>query len=720
MKRVLSIIVIGIVVISGFGAFAVPTLEIKQEKTTLYFSKLSVNEKNEFVTLELEGANSVLLKKDRYMIPTLVKTFTFPFETEIIDVQCIPKNINKQILTKKLIISPDPVIASQSIFNKKLQNTQSPISIDTWYDYDIGVGLNGNERCVFVKVQTFPIQYSPSENLLKWAENIDINIDYKIPEQPITFGDEYAFIVLTPSEFSDELQDLISHKIGRGISTKLVTLDEIYSGSYFPAEGRDDSEVIKYFIKNAIENWGTSSVLLVGGSQKFPTRTTHVHVTSSDNERFVSDLYYADIYNETYEFCSWDSNGNDIFAEYDWSTLHLTDNIDLHPDVYLGRLACVDSNEVTACVNKIITYETNKAYTQDWFTNLVVIGGDSFPGDDDAILEGEYVNEEVISIMDGFISERLWVSNDALSRVSPSGVTSINNAINDGCGFIDFSGHGNTNVWATHIHENENVWLPTPFGQYLNSNIAELENGNELPIVITGACSVGKFNKDDDCFSWSFVSNPNGGGIASCGATALGYAYPGQWITYGLIEKMATNMFKAYKDGAITFGEMWVKAINDYISAGMDAADYKTIEEWQPFGDPTLSIGEESLAPEKPDAPEGSASGKINEEYTYTSFTTDPDEDELYYLFDWGNGEYSGWIGPYNSGQTSEASYAWTEKGDYEIKVKAKDDHGVQSEWSDPFPISMPKTKQLSRPLFFDFFERFPLFFPTLKNLLGL
>ena len=36
-----------------------------------------------------------------------------------------------------------------------------------------------------------------------------------------------------------------------------------------------------------------------------------------------------------------------------------------------------------------------------------------------------------------------------------------------------------------------------------------------------------------------------------------------------------------------------------------------------------------------------------------------------------------------------------TSMDDYQIRVKAKDDHGVQSEWSDSIPISMPHSKFL-------------------------
>jgi len=721
MKKILSILIVGVILLGGLGAIALPSEKGKEEKMTISFSQLTMNEKDNCIILELENTNSVLMRKDYYMVPTLIETFTFPFGTEILDVQCIPKNIQKQVLTKELMIAPEPVIAGQIFINENPQRIENPISIDTWYEYDVGCGIDNNERYIYVKVQTFPIQYNPLENTIELAKNIEIAIEYEEQEQqPMVFNDEeYVFIILTPSEFSDELGNLLDHKNSRNISTKLVTLDEIYSGNYFPVQGRDNPEKIKYFIKNAVENWGTNNVVLVGGKQKFPVRETHIHATSKDSEIFVSDLYYADIYDDKFNFSNWDTNENDIFGEYDWSSSHDTDDVDLYPDVYLGRLACVNDDEVTTCVNKIITYEETQAYTQDWFSNIVVIGGDSFPEDDDEISEGEYVNDAVINIMDGFLSERLWASNGKLDSINPSGGSIITNSIDKGCGFIDFSGHGNTNIWATHPYNDHNKWLPTPLGGYLNTNIKKTLNGDKLPIIVTGACSVGKYNKDYDCFSWSFVSNPYGGGIGSFGATGLGWAYTGKWVTQGLIEKMSLNIFEAYKEQhAITFGELWVRAITNYISTDMEGTDYKTIEEWQCFGDPTLAIASQSLSPEKPNAPHGSTSVRINTEYAYNVSTVDPEEDQIYYLFDWGDGEPSGWLGPYASGERAETVHKWVKKGSYQIRVKAKDEHGAMSDWSDPLPISVPKNKHLINSLFFNFFERFPQLFPIIRTLI--
>jgi hypothetical protein len=98
----------------------------------------------------------------------------------------------------------------------------------------------------------------------------------------------------------------------------------------------------------------------------------------------------------------------------------------------------------------------------------------------------------------------------------------------------------------------------------------------------------------------------------------------------------------------------------------------------------------ENQPPETPERPSGPTSGKINVEYTYTARTVDPDGDEIYYLFDWGDGTNSGWLGPYNSGETISVSHRWEELGNYQIRVKAKDVFGEESDWSDPLPISMP------------------------------
>ena len=88
--------------------------------------------------------------------------------------------------------------------------------------------------------------------------------------------------------------------------------------------------------------------------------------------------------------------------------------------------------------------------------------------------------------------------------------------------------------------------------------------------------------------------------------------------------------------------------------------------------------------------------------------TNDQDGDQIWFKWNWGDGNQSEWIGPYNTGDTCEATHTWDEKDDYEIKVKAKDEHGKESEWSDPLEVAMPKNKAIN-PFLERLIERFPI-----------
>ncbi|MDH7516956.1 MAG: C25 family cysteine peptidase [Candidatus Thermoplasmatota archaeon] len=726
MRKIMIFLVVGTLVLSGLGAVVLANENVQEKIVVIDFLQPVVDEQNEYAVVNMQGTNSFLMEQNKPMLPSYTDEFYFPFGTRIKSVTVTPSNIQTQVISKHIIPTPPRVVVGQTMTIE-----EEPIDYGTeiyppvWFEYNVGCGRYNGELSIIVDLEVYPIKYHPLEKIIEWAKEMNIVIEYETSTGQTSCRENYELVVLGPSEFSEEIAPLITHKISRGVTSKFVSLTDIYNGVYFPATGRDNQEKIKYFIKNTIENWATSSILLVGGSAKFPTRETHIWIQDEYDqygnvEVFVSDLYYADIYDSTGGFCSWDSNNNDIFGEYKWQGK--TDQVDLHPDVYLGRLACTTESQVIACVNKIKTYENTPGYQQDWFPNLVVVGGDSFPDDDD-IDEGEYINQKVIDMMTGFIPNKLWVTNGKLTGINPTGLANIKDAINSGCGFVDFSGHGNPQVWATHPHKQHNIWVPTPYGRITNNHIQELTNGNKLPIVVVEACSTSKFTSDYNCFNWAFIHNPNGGAIGTFGATALGWGYVGTGVSQGLIGKMGLDTFRAYKlNGATTLGEMWAKALERYIKAGMNEFDFKCVEEWESFGDPTLAIAEESQPPAKPTTPSGPTSGTVGIEYTYTTSTTDPEGNKISYLFDWGDGTTSGWVGPFNSGTTATAKKTWSKKGTYEVKVVAKDEHGKLSDWSDPLSVSMPRIRQtpVLLQILEKIFERYPNIFPILRYILNI
>lgn len=133
--------------------------------------------------------------------------------------------------------------------------------------------------------------------------------------------------------------------------------------------------------------------------------------------------------------------------------------------------------------------------------------------------------------------------------------------------------------------------------------------------------------------------------------------------------------------------------------------------------------GEISLSPvanQAPYAPEisGPPSGKPGTSYEFTIVTTDPEEDNVCYNIDWGDGNTE-WTGFYASGEEVTITHTWSGQGTYIIKAQAKDVYGAESEWSEEFEVTMPRNRIINRP-FLQFLQNHPHVFPILRQLLQL
>jgi len=115
---------------------------------------------------------------------------------------------------------------------------------------------------------------------------------------------------------------------------------------------------------------------------------------------------------------------------------------------------------------------------------------------------------------------------------------------------------------------------------------------------------------------------------------------------------------------------------------------------------------------------EGSTYVEPGESYTYIAISTDPEEDELYYMWDWSDGYGEEILGPYNSGDPCMNSYEWDAGGPYTVKVKAIDCWGYESGWA-LLHVNTPRKKLIVRNNVEDILENLQNLFPMLSNLLG-
>ncbi len=85
----------------------------------------------------------------------------------------------------------------------------------------------------------------------------------------------------------------------------------------------------------------------------------------------------------------------------------------------------------------------------------------------------------------------------------------------------------------------------------------------------------------------------------------------------------------------------------------------------------------------------GPTVGRINKEYEFTAVSDDPEGDQIYYMFDWGDETQSEWVGPVDSGTQVTITHAWTKIGNYSIKAKAMDVEQSRSRWTEPYSVIM-------------------------------
>jgi len=561
----------------------------------------------------------------RPVLPVNLTTLTFPFGTKILDINISYPTPVVFNLTYPLVYTEKRSLDDNLGSTVDISNIDD-IYPDNWISYHIGCGLSYGIHKTFFVLRVYPVRYNSMRiYFIPW---IKVNIRYIEPEDsPIKNPAIYDLLIISPSTFIRHLKPLVSHKESMGIQTKLVSLDEVYDKIFW--YGRDKPEKIKYFIKQAIENWGVKYVLLVGGleGQKLnwllPPRYSHVTPGEGDQEyiepAFLSDLYYADIYDANGSFSSWDSNNDNIFSSWDTT---FREKMDLYPDVYLGRLPCRNIREVEIMVDKIITYE-KKSFGKTWFKNLVLIGGDSY-NDKMGFNEGELICDEVEKHMPGFNAIKVYASQNDINRKT------ANTALNPGCGFAYFVGHGSPGTWNTHFPPDGSEWTTG----YSIRDMLFLRNKDRYPITVVGGCHNGQFNvsltniilglkKDGlhyfsskpgnfgefwyrewvpNCWAWWLTSKKDGGAIATIANTGLGTHGENDLDYNGVADYLEVldgwlelRFFQLFgEENHYILGENHGETITEYLHRFLgnnDRMDVKMVQQWELFGDPSLMIG---------------------------------------------------------------------------------------------------------------------------------
>ncbi|MGA1871375.1 MAG: C25 family cysteine peptidase, partial [bacterium] len=187
------------------------------------------------------------------------------------------------------------------------------------------------------------------------------------------YGANYNYIVITNSSLANEenipdpsfsFQALCASKTARGITAGVVTTEWIfanYDGTK-PSGGTDNATRIRNFLIDAYQTWGTEYALLGGDKDIVPVRKFE-----DSDDSIPADLYYGCVDPPENTF---DNDGDGKYGESKDGPEGV--EVDLTAEIFTGRAAVENGQEVVNFVRKTLTYES----TDDDYLNVVgTMGG---------------------------------------------------------------------------------------------------------------------------------------------------------------------------------------------------------------------------------------------------------------------------------------------------------------------------------------------------------
>jgi hypothetical protein len=563
MKKTVSVIILCLLILSGFGA---SSLSFNYEDFTQdYVYSFEFSPELQFDVVDtMDGFYTSLSVDDEgfttvvgeAQLPVLYRMVQIPFGSDPM-VSVLSESWDDTSLN--YLGLPDKVMPLQSSVFKNVDLVNENFVIDSGYYstnsfmqnipveiIDTGI-IRGNR---FALVQVSPVQYNPVGGQLRILTSLEVELcvddadleltsdkiqrysmkafDENLEKTLVNYNDFHPdstssmvsnlILIIVYDEFADEINLLKSWKESIGYNVVVTKSSEIPGGI--------STTNLKNYIQTAYDDWNVPPgfVLLVGDTGQIPA-------FNGDASNSATDLYYVT------------TDGSDYFA-----------------DIFIGRFPADQLSHVTAMIDKTIAYESGNWANTDFLDKAAFMAGN----DNYHISEGTH-NYVIDSY---FIPHE--VNCDKLYEVTYGATTNdVRIALSDGRILACFSGHGSRTSWADG---------PT----FTQSDVNGLTNIDMLSFVCSHACVTGDYSIGE-CFGETWIRAPNKAAVIFWGSSANTL-----WDEDDILEKRTLADFYNYNSvGAMTeAGKLGV-----YTHYGGGGYTKYYFECYNIFGDPSVIIG---------------------------------------------------------------------------------------------------------------------------------
>jgi hypothetical protein len=324
-------------------------------------------------------------------------------------------------------------------------------------------------------------------------------------------------LIICHADFTAAMQPFVDWKTQMGMTVEMVTA----------AEAGGSASAIQNYIQDYYDLNGLTFVLLVGDAEQIPP------VMASGG---ASD-----------------------------PSLSRVAGMDMYPDILVGRFSAESVEHVETQVQRSVEYEKLPQPGADWYRRGTGIASNQGPGDD-----FEFDDEHVDNIRDDLLA----YGYTEVDRIyDPDGEAwMVTDALNEGRGIINYTGHGSCGGWGS--------------SDFANSDVYDLENDSMLPFIWSVACQNGNFTIATACFAEAWLRATNGNEPTGAVATLMSSINQDWDEPMDAQDEMVDLLVAEEKR---TFGGLCMNGsshmLDEYGLAGQD--DFLT---WNLFGDPSLMV----------------------------------------------------------------------------------------------------------------------------------
>lgn len=393
-----------------------------------------------------------------------------------------------------------------------------------------------------------------------------------VSERDLAYG---RYVVITADEYETQAQELADWKTAKGIPANVYTTTWV-DNQYSCVDLQQD---MRAFLTDCRDE-GADYVLIYGDDDKLECRDVMLVGSSSYTEEAPGDLYYADINDTAPGVDLWDANCDQIYGEvpypYEYPQPAGWDQVDYHPDLWVGRANVNSASEADLFVDKVLIYEQVQSF--DYFetspielrigyTTGILWNSPYIPGSADA---------ESIST---FVPNAQWEEEKLYESNGTNNSTLTREMIDAGPHHVFHASHGSQTYMYTSYGSNYTV-------DHIMAQ-TNISSGNLPALWQSISCLIGQLD-GYECCADAWIASPEGGGFG-CFNSRYGFGnFAG--ACKGPSERLCIRFYEDHWDNDIyNLGICHGTSMDFFVPPCSTYMDW-CMKEYNLFGDPELPM----------------------------------------------------------------------------------------------------------------------------------